>query len=321
MTLIVGETVVRLAEIVDELETDPDIQVVVFDSDVPIFFNHFDLAAAADFPAPEGEDAVPIWTDLVLKLTKAPYVTVASIRDSHRGGGNGLPWRWTCATSSRENGAFGQPEWAAGYFPGRDRTAATCHRPDRALEVILTSADYDAETADGGAGYPSPPDADLDLLRRAHDRSPAGVRHQTHSLPSTKPMVNREISRRTLDLVAALHEFIHSLTLTGFQPRGRCQKPSSQGRARLRVPARRTHRHRKPERERGRLGVASIVRVRRSFVTLGRQGSESASVVHLHPTCNSMGKVTKSGSLTSSRSTSMSGGGYRVSPTIYEAPP
>ena len=72
VNLIVGETVLRLAEIVDQLATDPDIQVVVFDSSVPDFFyNHFDLAAAADFPTPEGEGAVPIWTDLVLKLSKA----------------------------------------------------------------------------------------------------------------------------------------------------------------------------------------------------------------------------------------------------------
>ena len=32
VNLIVGETVLRLAEIVDELADDPDIQVVVFDS-------------------------------------------------------------------------------------------------------------------------------------------------------------------------------------------------------------------------------------------------------------------------------------------------
>ena len=81
----------RLVEIVDELATDPAIQVVVLVSDVPdFFFNHFDLAAAADFPAPEGDDAVPVWTDLVLKLTKAPYITVASIRGLTRGGGNEL---------------------------------------------------------------------------------------------------------------------------------------------------------------------------------------------------------------------------------------
>jgi hypothetical protein len=63
------------------LATDPDIQVVLFDSAVPdFFFNHFDLAAAADFPGAEGEGAVPVWSDLVLKLSKAPYITVATIR-------------------------------------------------------------------------------------------------------------------------------------------------------------------------------------------------------------------------------------------------
>lgn len=71
--LIVGETVLRLTAIVDELANDPDIQVVVVDSAVPDFFsNHFDLAAAADFPAPEGDDELPVWTNLVLKISKAP---------------------------------------------------------------------------------------------------------------------------------------------------------------------------------------------------------------------------------------------------------
>src|SRR5215469_16269667 len=74
VNLIVGETVRRLTEIVEELATDPDIQVAVFDSATPDFFyNHFDLAAAADFPAPDDEDAVPVWTSLVLALSKAPY--------------------------------------------------------------------------------------------------------------------------------------------------------------------------------------------------------------------------------------------------------
>src|SRR6202035_1643727 len=90
VNLIVGESVLRLTEIVEKLATDPDIQVVVFDSATPDFFyNHFDLAAAADFPASEAEaeDAVPVWTDLVVKLSKAPYVTIAAIRGRTRGGG------------------------------------------------------------------------------------------------------------------------------------------------------------------------------------------------------------------------------------------
>jgi len=46
--------------------------------------------AAANFPVPEGEDAVPMWTDIVLRLSKAPYITVASIRGRTRGGGKEL---------------------------------------------------------------------------------------------------------------------------------------------------------------------------------------------------------------------------------------
>ena len=91
VNLIVGETVLRLAAIIDELADDLDIQVIVFDSAVPDFFsNHFDLAAAADFPAPAGHDELPVLTDLVLKISKAPYVTIATIRGRTRGGGNEL---------------------------------------------------------------------------------------------------------------------------------------------------------------------------------------------------------------------------------------
>ncbi|HEY6429440.1 MAG TPA: hypothetical protein VIX84_19620, partial [Acidimicrobiales bacterium] len=69
LNLVVGETVTRLHELVAELSDDPGIQVVVFKSGGPGFFvNHFDLAAAV----PEGSEAVPIWTDVVLRLTKAP---------------------------------------------------------------------------------------------------------------------------------------------------------------------------------------------------------------------------------------------------------
>ena len=98
--LIISETVTRLDEILRELDDDPDIQVVVFTSGVPdFFFNHFDLAAADDFPVPQGEDAVPMWTDIVLRLSRAPYITIACDPRSD-------PWwrqpsspsRSTCAT-------------------------------------------------------------------------------------------------------------------------------------------------------------------------------------------------------------------------------
>ena len=107
VNLIVGETVTRLHELVTELGGDPAIQVVVFKSGVPgFFFNHFDLAAAADFPVPEGSEAVPVWTDVVLRLTKAPYITIASIRGRTRGGGNELALACDLRYASREKAMF-----------------------------------------------------------------------------------------------------------------------------------------------------------------------------------------------------------------------
>lgn len=91
VNLVIPESIVTLHKIVSELENDPDIQVVVFASELPDFFiNHFDAAAAADLPVPEHEDDNPLWTDMVLRLSKAPFVSIAAIRGRTRGAGNEL---------------------------------------------------------------------------------------------------------------------------------------------------------------------------------------------------------------------------------------
>jgi enoyl-CoA hydratase/carnithine racemase len=84
----------------------------------PAMQAYFDLAAAADFPVPEGNDAVPTWTDVVLRLTKAPYITIASIRGRTRGGGNELTPACDLRYVSREKAMFGQPEVGGGLLPG-----------------------------------------------------------------------------------------------------------------------------------------------------------------------------------------------------------
>jgi enoyl-CoA hydratase/carnithine racemase len=221
VNLIVGETVRRLAEIVAELDVDPDIQVVVFDSGVPdFFFNHFDLAAAADFPTPEGKDAVPVWTDVVLKLTKAPYITIASIRGRTRGGGNELALASDLRYASREKAIFGQPEVGSGLLPGgggTERLPRAIGR-DRALEVILSSADYDADTAERwGWVTRALPDDELDAFVNAIAARLASF--DRTSLASAKAMVNRAVLPPDADLITAYGEFAHSLTLPGFLTR------------------------------------------------------------------------------------------------------
>jgi enoyl-CoA hydratase/carnithine racemase len=137
--LIVPETVIRLHEIVVDLSTDPDIQVLVFKSGLPDFFiNHFDIAAAADFPGGTDDAAVPLWTDLVLRLSKAPFITIASIRGRTRGGGNELALALDLRYASREKALFGQLEVGSGLLPrggGTERLPRFVGR-DRALEVI-----------------------------------------------------------------------------------------------------------------------------------------------------------------------------------------
>ncbi|MFC8800119.1 enoyl-CoA hydratase/isomerase family protein [Promicromonospora sp. NPDC057138] len=221
VNLIVGDTVRRLDEITRELETDPDIQVLVFDSGTPdFFFNHFDLAAAAEFPTPEGEGAVPIWTEIVLRLSKAPYITIASIRGRTRGGGDELALALDLRYASRENAIFGQPEVGGGLLPGgggTERLPRFLGR-DRALEVILSSDDYDAETAERwGWVTRALPDAELDGFVDTMAARLASF--DRTSLASAKAMVNRASLPPDADLVTAYGEFERSLTLPGFLSR------------------------------------------------------------------------------------------------------
>ncbi|MFD3843622.1 enoyl-CoA hydratase/isomerase family protein [Streptomyces sp. NPDC058642] len=221
VNLITGETVLRLIEIVTELATDPDIQVVLFDSATPDFFyNHFDLAAAADFPASEDPDAVPAWTNLVLELSRAPYITIAAIRGRTRGGGNELALALDLRYASREKAIFGQPEVGSGLLPGgggSERLPRAIGR-DRALEAILTSDDYDADTAERwGWVTRALPDSELDAFVSTVAARLASF--DRTSLASAKAQINRATLPPDADLVAAYGEFAHSLTLPGFLAR------------------------------------------------------------------------------------------------------
>ena len=149
--LVVPETVSRLHEVVVEMSEDPDVRVVIFTSGLPgFFFNHFDLAQASEFPALPGADSMPTWVDLVLQLSKAPFISIASIRGRTRGGGNELTLACDLRYASREHALFGQPEVGAGILPGgggSERLPRLIGR-DRALEAILSSNDYDADLAE-----------------------------------------------------------------------------------------------------------------------------------------------------------------------------
>ncbi|MFC8796572.1 enoyl-CoA hydratase/isomerase family protein [Promicromonospora sp. NPDC057138] len=220
VNFVVPETVVTLHEIVRELDNDPDIQVVTFTSEYPdFFFNHFD-GAASDLPEPEHEDDPPVWTDLVIRLSKAAFVSVAVIRGRTRGAGNELALACDLRYASREKAIFGQPEVGIGIVPGgggAERLPRAIGR-DRALEAILTSVDYDADVAERwGWVTRALPDAELDAFVDATVARLASFDRQ--AVATAKAMVGRATLPPDADLVSAYGEFAESLTSPGFLAR------------------------------------------------------------------------------------------------------
>ena len=218
VNLIVGETVSRLVEVVTELSEDPQVHVVVFTSSTPgYFFNHFDLDRVADF-MPSDPEATPAWIDLVVRLSTAPFISIASIRGRARGGGDELALACDLRYASREHAVFGQPEVGGGILPGgggTERLPRLIGR-DRALEAILSSDDYDADTAER-YGWVTRTVADAELDDFVNGVATRLASFDKAALAAAKAQVNRATLPPEADLRAAYTEFLSSLTWPGVQ--------------------------------------------------------------------------------------------------------
>ena len=76
INMFVPATIVELGALMTDLEADPSVKVVVFQSANPDFFvAHLDVAKAAERP-----EALGLWRDFVLRLSSTPVVSIAKIR-------------------------------------------------------------------------------------------------------------------------------------------------------------------------------------------------------------------------------------------------
>lgn len=212
--LIVPEMVSALHAVVMQMDKDPQVKVILFKSDVDdYFFNHFDLTKAADFPMMETNPPTPTWVDMVLRLSKSPVISIACIRGRTRGGGNELALACDMRYASMDKAFFGQPEVGAGILPGcggSERLPRLIGR-DRALEAILSSRDYDAETAERyGWVTRALPDNELDAFVETLATRLAAFDKQ--SLSGAKAQVNRAVLAPEQDLFAAYKEYSESLS-------------------------------------------------------------------------------------------------------------
>jgi enoyl-CoA hydratase/carnithine racemase len=92
---VMGPEMVReFQEVIDVLEADEHVRVVVFDSAVDGYFlNHSDFQAKLEdlTGMPDGPTGLPPWPDFLVRLTRAPFVSIALIRGRATGNGSEMP--------------------------------------------------------------------------------------------------------------------------------------------------------------------------------------------------------------------------------------
>jgi enoyl-CoA hydratase/carnithine racemase len=149
---ITANTVAELSDLVDAIERDEDLTVVVFTSRNPEYFlAHYDTEGdpAKTVSMPPGPTGMHPWLDLTARLSRAPVVSIASIRGRARGAGS----EFALAADIRlagDQAILAQFEVGTGLVPGGGPMARLPRLigRGRALEVLLVADDIDAALAE-----------------------------------------------------------------------------------------------------------------------------------------------------------------------------
>jgi enoyl-CoA hydratase/carnithine racemase len=162
------ETIPELNEIITALETDAHVKVVVFDSAVEGFFlTHYDFLAKLEDSTrfPPGRSGLQALPDMLARLSRAPVVSIVSIRGRATGVGSELSLASDMRFASREKAILSQWEVGAGLVPGGGPMARLPRLigRGRALEVLLGADDISGDLAElYGYVNRALPDAELD---------------------------------------------------------------------------------------------------------------------------------------------------------------
>ena len=190
LNLIDPDILHELQDLINQFEAANELKVVVFDSTNPDYYiAHVDIGHISTDVGPTGLRLLP---DFMQRLSRLPIISIASIRGRARGIGaefvEGLDIRF----GSREKMIIGQPEVGSALIPGG---GGSVYLPllvgrARALEIIASSEDYDADTAERyGWINRAIPDAELDDFVDRFARRIASF--EKKALIEAKRLVNR----------------------------------------------------------------------------------------------------------------------------------
>jgi enoyl-CoA hydratase/carnithine racemase len=164
------KTIPQLNEIITAIESDEQLKVVVFDSAIDGFFlTHYDFLSPAEETTnlPPGPTGLLPWPDMLVRLSRAPVVSIAKIRGRATGCGSELSLACDMRFASREKAILGHFEVGAAIVPGGCPMARLPRLMGRgrALEVLLGADDIPGDLAERyGYVNRSFPDAELDAF-------------------------------------------------------------------------------------------------------------------------------------------------------------
>jgi enoyl-CoA hydratase/carnithine racemase len=152
MNLLGPELVRDLVSLIQQAEPDDTIKVFVFRSADPDYFiPHVDVTRIKEYREEAakltGEASIAL---LFRHLSASRLVTIAQIEGRVRGAGSEFVLACDMRFAARESAIFGQFEPALGVIPGGGAVQhlARLMGRSRALEVMLSAEDYDAELAE-----------------------------------------------------------------------------------------------------------------------------------------------------------------------------
>jgi len=223
LNLMGPEFVLQFREILATLETDEHVKVVAFDSAVEGYFlNHSDFFAKLEdlTSIPQGPTGLDAWPDILVRLTRAPFVSMALIRGRATGNGSEIALACDMSFASREKSVFSQWEVGVGLVAGGGPMARLPRLigRGRALEVLLSSDDIRGDLA-ASFGYVnrSLPDAELDDFVDALATRIASF--DKWAIANTKRLVNAASLPPDVEIAAGWEACMTSITRPAAQDR------------------------------------------------------------------------------------------------------
>jgi enoyl-CoA hydratase/carnithine racemase len=213
----------QLEKIVSSLETDAHLKVVVFDSAIEGFFlTHYDFLAKPEESAkfPPGRTGLQALPDMLVRISRAPVVSIALIRGRATGVGSELALASDMRFASREKALLSQWEVGAGLVPGGGPMARLPRLigRGRALEVLLTANDINADLAElYGYVNRSLPDEQLDGFVEGLAKRIASFDKQ--AIAETKRLVNIASLPPDSEIAPEWEAFVNSLGRPAAQER------------------------------------------------------------------------------------------------------